>query len=133
MSKNTSIFYNHKQMLAKDLISDEIPVLRTSDTAVDALNWMEMYRISHLPIVNNEEFLGLISDNDIYDVSSPEEAIGNHKLSLFKPTVRYDQHVYEVMELAASQKLSIVPVLDNANKFIGVIRMTELLYHFSKL
>ncbi|HAF30613.1 MAG TPA: hypothetical protein DCG75_16350 [Bacteroidales bacterium] len=120
-------------MLAKDLISDEIPALRTSDTAVEALNWMEVFRISHLPIVNNEEFLGLISDTDIYDLNNPNEAIGNHRLSLLRPSVRYDQHIYEVMEVAARLKLTVIPVLDHLNKFLGVVRMTDLLHYFSKL
>ena len=120
-------------MLAKDLISDEIPSLRTSDTAVEALNWMEVFRISHLPIVNNEEFLGLISDADIYDLNNPNEAIGNHQLSILRPSVRYDQHIYEVMEIAARLKLTVVPVLDHQNKFLGVVRMTDLLHYFSKL
>ena len=120
-------------MLAKDLISDEIPALRTSDTAVEALNWMEVFRISHLPIVNSEEFLGLISDSDIYDLNNPEEAIGNHRLSLLRPSVRADQHIYEVMEVAARLKLTVVPVLDHHNKFLGVVQMTDLLHYFSKL
>lgn len=120
-------------MLAKDLISDEIPALRTSDTAVEALNWMEVFRISHLPIVNNEEFLGLISDADIYDLNNPNEAIGNHRLSLLRPSVRYDQHIYEVMEIAARLKLTVIPVLDHQNKFLGVVRITDLLHYFSKL
>jgi acetoin utilization protein AcuB len=120
-------------MLAKDLISDEIPSLRTSDTAVEALNWMEVFRISHLPIVNNEEFLGLISDADIFDLNNPSEAIGNHKLSLLRPSVKCDQHIYEIMEIASSSKLTIVPVLDYNNKFLGVIQMTDLLHYFAKL
>ena len=120
-------------MLAKDLISDEIPALRTSDTAVDALNWMEVFRISHLPIVNNKEFLGLISEADIFDINKPEEPIGNHRLSLIRPSVRYDQHLYEVMEIAARLKLSVIPVLDHHNKFLGVIQMNDLLHNFARL
>lgn len=120
-------------MLAKDLISDEIPALRTSDTAAEALNWMEVFRISHLPIVNNEEFLGLISDADIYDVNNPDEPIGNHRLSLLRPYVRHDQHIYELMDVAASSKLTIVPVLDYHNKYLGVVQVTDLLHYFSKL
>lgn len=120
-------------MLAKDLISDEIPALRTSDSAVEALNWMEVFRISHLPIVNNEEFLGLISETDIFDLNNPSEAIGNHKLSLLQPSVKCDQHIYEIMEVASRLKLTVVPVLDYNNKFLGVIQMTDLLHYFAKL
>jgi len=118
-------------MLAKDLISDVIPALRTSDSGQKALYWMDIFRISHLPIVNNVDFLGLISDKDIYDHNMAEEPIGNHKLSLFSPFVTMDQHIYEVIELASELQLSVVPVLDAENQYQGVISLTDLLHYFT--
>jgi CBS domain-containing protein len=113
-------------MLAKDLISEIIPSLKTSDLGQTALNWMEIFRVSHLPIVNNQDFLGLISDADIYDMNKPEEAIGNHALTLFKPYVDEEQHLFEVIGIASRLKLSVVPVLDNKNHFKGVITTSDL-------
>ncbi len=92
-------------MVAKDLISEVIPSLKTSDSGQTALNWMEIFRISHLPIVNNQDFLGLISDSDIYDMNQPEEPIGNHSLTLLKPYVTTEQHLFEVIGLASRLKL----------------------------
>lgn len=114
-------------MVALDLISDIIPSLKTSDTGQTALNLMEIYRISHLPIVNNLDFLGLISDTDIYDMNQPEEPIGNHELTLFKPYARDDQHLFEVIGLAARLKLTVVPVLNNSNHYMGVITTSDLI------
>jgi acetoin utilization protein AcuB len=118
-------------MLAKDLISDVIPALRTSDSGQKALYWMDIFRISQLPIVNNEDFLGLISDKDIYDYNMAEEPIGNHNLSLFSPYVTEDQHVYEVIELASRLSLSIVPVLSNNSHYKGVITQNDLIHYFA--
>jgi len=118
-------------MLAKDLISDVIPSLRTSDSGQKALYWMDIFRISHLPIVNNEDFLGLISDKDIYDSNMAEEPIGNHNLSLFSPYVTEDQHIYEVIELASRLNLSIIPVLDHNNHYKGVITNNDLIHYFA--
>ena len=118
-------------MLAKDLISDVIPALRTSDSGQKALYWMDIFRISHLPIVNNEDFLGLISDKDIYDYNMAEEPIGNHNLSLFSPYVTEDQHVYEVIELASRLSLTIVPVLSNNSHYKGVITQNDLIHYFA--
>ena len=120
-------------MLAKDLISDVIPSLKTSDSGQKALYWMDIFRISHLPIVNNEDFLGLISDKDIYDLNMSEEPIGNHTLSLFSPYVTDNQHVYEVMELASRMMLTVVPVLDQNNRYLGLITMTDLLHYFADM
>jgi predicted transcriptional regulator len=113
-------------MVAKDLISEIIPSLKTSDLGQTALNWMEIFRVSHLPIVNNQDFLGLISDADIYDMNKPDEAIGNHALTLFKPYVDEEQHLFEVIGIASRLKLSVVPVLDNKNHFKGVITTSDL-------
>jgi acetoin utilization protein AcuB len=121
------------EMLAKDLISDIVPSLRTSDSGQKALYWMDIFRISHLPIVNNEDFLGLISDKDIYDSNMAEEPIGNHNLSLFSPFVTEDQHIYEVIELASRLNLSVVPVLDHHNHYKGAITRSDLLSYFADL
>ncbi|NOY36967.1 MAG: CBS domain-containing protein [Chlorobi bacterium] len=120
-------------MLAKELISEIVPALRTSDTGQKALNWMEVFRVSHLPIVNNKEFLGLISDTDIYDLNMVDEPIGNHKLSLFSPYVFDDQHIYEVIEITARLKLTVVPVLDRKNRYLGLITMNNLITYFADL
>jgi CBS domain-containing protein len=120
-------------MHAKDLISDIVPALKTSDTGIQALNWMEIFRISHLPIVNDKEFLGLISDSDIFDLNMAEESIGNHKLSLFSPFVSENQHIYEVIELVAQLKLSVIPVLNNNKEYLGLITLHDLLQGFAKV
>lgn len=120
-------------MLAKSIISDVVPVLKTSDTGTKALTWMEVYKISHLPIVNNQELLGLISDKDIYDLNMTEEAIGNHSLSLLTSYVTEDQHIFEVIEVMANQKLSVIPVLGEKNKYLGIITLQDLLQRFSEI
>ncbi len=120
-------------MLAKDLLSEVIPVLKTSDTGLDALNWMEVFRVSHLPIVNNTDFLGLVSDSDIYDFNKAEEPLGNHALSLNKPYVYYYQHIYDVIEIVSRLKLTVMPVLDENKEFLGVITQTDLLHRFADL
>jgi acetoin utilization protein AcuB len=118
-------------MVAKDLISEVIPSLKTSDLGQTALNWMEIFKISHLPIVNNQEFLGLISDTDIYDMNQPNEPIGNHELTLYKPYVTTEQHIFEVIGLASRLKLSVVPVLDSKNNYKGVITSNDLIRHIA--
>ncbi|MDY0201051.1 MAG: CBS domain-containing protein [Tenuifilaceae bacterium] len=118
-------------MLAKEMISDVIPTLRTSDTGLSALNWMDIFKVSHLPIVNDKDFLGLVSESDIYDLNIPEEPLGNHQLSLVRPYLHEGQHILEAMEMVSKLKLSLVPVLDARKHYLGVITTTELVHHFA--
>jgi acetoin utilization protein AcuB len=120
-------------MLAKDLLSDTVPCLRTSDSANKALQWMEVFRISHLPIVNNKELLGVISDTDIYDLNTSDEPIGNHELSLSKPYVLDNQHIYEVLELISKLKLTMVPVLNEKHEYNGLIVLQDIVREFANL
>ncbi len=120
-------------MLARELISDVVTALKTSDSGTTALSMMEVFRIKHLPIVNHREFLGLISDADIYDLNHPDEPVGNHALSLEKPYVNEGQHIYEVIELLSRLELTLVPVLNDEQQYLGVITQEELTQTFAHL
>lgn len=120
-------------MLAKDLITDEIPPLKTSDTGLMVINWMDEFKVSHLPIVNNREYLGLISDTDVLDLNITDEEIGKHKLSCIRPFVKENQHVYEVIKMISNMKLTVLPVLDENENYLGLIPLTSLLQQFSIL
>ena len=120
-------------MIAKQLISESIIPLKTSDTGSTALSMMDDYRISHLPIVDNVDFLGLISDVDIYNLNNFDKPLGNFALSLPKPYVIEYDHFYEVVKLISYLKLTLVPVLDNNNKYMGSITLNILVKNFSKI
>jgi acetoin utilization protein AcuB len=120
-------------MLARELISDIVTALKTSDTGTQALTWMEVFRVKHLPIVNQRDFLGLISDTDIYDLNDPDMPVGNHNLSLTRPYVTEGQHIYEVIELLSRLELTLVPVLNQEKHYLGVITQEELTQQFAHL
>lgn len=113
-------------MIARHLISEEILPLKTSDTGREALSWMDEYKVSHLPIVNNEVFLGLISEQDIYSLNNVEEVLGNHELSLKQPSVNEHQHLYDVMKQIQLNGLTVIPVLDDHQNYLGSITIHHL-------
>lgn len=120
-------------MLAKELISEEIPPLKLSDTGLKALSWMDEFKVSHLPIIKNGEFIGLISDSDILDLNEPGKSLESYKITLVKPFVIQHQHVYEVIKIMSALKLTLMPVLDEEQNYIGVISMVHLLEYFGRM
>jgi acetoin utilization protein AcuB len=120
-------------MTAKDIVTNSFTPLKTSDTGLNALAIMEDLKVTHLPIVNNEEFLGLISQVDIESLNAPDEPLGNHDLSVTKPFVYQEQNIFEVIRIFSSLKLSLLPVLDIKNNYIGSIMLPNLVQGFSKL
>jgi len=120
-------------MLANELISEVIMPLRTSDTGNTALSWMDELHVSHLPIVNNETFLGLVSEKDIYELNDPDEPLGGYQLSLVRPYVYNDQHLFEVIRILSTMELTLVPVLDEQENYIGCITQSRLLKEISQV
>jgi len=118
-------------MTADTLISNSIIPLRTSDTGEEALEMMNDFSIRHLPIVNNKQLLGLISEDDVlnYDISEP---IGSYSLSLLRPYVRESDHIYEVMRILAESQLTVIPVINEEGDYIGLITQEDLLVFFAK-
>jgi acetoin utilization protein AcuB len=120
-------------MIARDFITDEIPPLKTTDNGLKALGWMDEFKVSHLPVVNNTELLGLISDSEILDMNNAADELGNNKQPLIRPHVLEHQHVYEVLKLISTLNLTVLPVLNSEQHYIGVITLQGLMQQFSKL
>lgn len=120
-------------MLARDLISDAIPPLRTSDTVQKALDRMAEFRVYHLPVVNEKQILGLISENDLIEVTDYSTQIGGLSLNLRNYCVSEEQHVYDVIRLVNELHLSTVPVLDHQKNYLGLVSLTTLVEYFATL
>ena len=74
-------------MRAIDLITDEIPPLIHTDSGEKALNWMEEFKVSHLPVLKNGNFVGLVSESDILDHLNLEENLDQLFQHLPRPYV----------------------------------------------
>jgi CBS domain-containing protein len=120
-------------MLAVELIADEIPPIHTSDTIQRAVDRMVEFRVRHLPIVNEEEFLGLLAEDDLVVESDYQTPIGALALSLVNPYVREDQHIYDVIRMFYERQLTVVPVLDAKKNYLGMISINSLTEYFAKL
>ena len=114
-------------MLAIDLLNDEIPPLKISDTGSKALAWMEEFRVSHLPVVDKREFLGLISDTELIDINKPKDPIGKLKVPLIRASVTQGQHIFEALKLISGLHLSLIAVLDDNGAYMGTITAVNLM------
>ncbi|MDA0309814.1 MAG: CBS domain-containing protein [Bacteroidetes bacterium] len=120
-------------MMARDFVLDDIPPLKTSDTGLKAIAWMEEFKVSHLPIINDEDYLGLITEDDVYRNNMPEEALGAHGLSLQKPFVRAEDHFLEVIRCFQEWELTLLPILDEQGKYMGCITLSNLMQGMARL
>ncbi|MCC6726231.1 MAG: CBS domain-containing protein [Saprospiraceae bacterium] len=118
-------------MVAENLISSAVLPLRTSDTGKMALASMETFNVRHLPIVNERQLLGVISEDDIL-IHNTNEPIGSYQLSLLNAFVKHDDHLYEVMRLLADRQLTVIPVVDDNGDYVGMVSLEDVLNYFAK-
>lgn len=120
-------------MLAIELIADAIPPVHTSDTIQKVMDRMVEFRVRHLPIVNEDQFLGLVSDTDMVEETDYQTSIGALALSLVNPYVLEDQHIYDVIRLFYEQQLTVIPVLDVKKNYLGLISINMMNEYFARL
>ncbi|HWD87723.1 MAG TPA: CBS domain-containing protein [Mucilaginibacter sp.] len=120
-------------MFANELLADAVPPAHTSDTIQKVLDRMAEFRVRHLPVVNEQQFLGLISEDDLVEVPDYQTPIGALSLSLVNPYVLESQHIYDVIRLFYERRLTVVPVLDSKNNYLGLISINMMIEYFAKL
>ena len=109
---------------ARKLLISDVPSLCASDEPMGALDLMDQFRIAHLPVVENGKLLGLIGEDSLMELENLQgDSTG---LPLIKATVTLDTHILDVLKLASEHRLSIVPVVDSDNTYLGSVRMEDL-------
>ena len=120
-------------MLASELISNSTLPLKTSDTVQKSLERMTEFKLYHLPIVNEVQFLGLISEDDLIEARDLDLPIGALALPLVNSFVYQDAHIYDIIRLFHLHNLSVVPVLDYKKNYLGMISINDVLAYTSEI
>ncbi|MBS4007387.1 MAG: CBS domain-containing protein [Clostridium sp.] len=119
----------------------EIIYLPVSCTMRQAIEKMEFHRYTAVPIVDQHgHYVGTITEGDLLwkMKNTPGLTFENtDKIPIteiprrFKnETVRIEANVEDLIKLAVAQ--NFVPVLDDEDIFIGIIRRREIMEHFSR-
>jgi len=96
-----------------------------------ALDMMDQFRISHLPVVENNKFLGLISEDALMELETLQGDPSG--LPLLRFSVGPDAHILDILKMVSEHRLSIVPVTDSDNNYLGSIRMEDLVEQLSDM
>jgi acetoin utilization protein AcuB len=120
-------------MIAEDLLNQMIPPLKVSDSAAKAAKWLEEFHVGQLPVLDNRQYRGLITEADLLDHENSELPLTSVPFGYADVHVQHDQHFYSIMELAIQNKLQLVPVLDDRREYLGVVTVGDTLAAFGQL
>lgn len=116
-------------MLTRDLISHSIPYLHLTDKVHHALQLMNDYHVGHLPVVQNEEYLGIVSEEQLLHVDD-QAALDTLPLTDGTTSVEATDHFLKAIQTAVTHKLSVVPVVEE-KQILGMVTYNDLLRNAS--
>lgn len=119
-------------MVIEQLISPVVPTLIPSDTGDKALLLMDESNLEQLPLVLEDKYMALVQEDDLLDWDKQESALQSADFLGYKPAVLASGHPYEAIRLAHQQNLSVVPVVDNENTYLGAITRSDLLRYITE-
>jgi len=114
-------------MRAFELITDEIPPLIHTDSGEKALNWMDEFKVTHLAVLKNGAFVGVVSESAILDRLVLSDVLDELFDHLPRPYVNKNTHIYDVLAMMSDHKLSIIPVLDENEQYLGCTSIYHLM------
>ena len=120
-------------MLNKDLISASVPTLSLEDTVSQALQLMGDYHISHLPIIDDEKYVGLVSEDELINAEQETGSLKMLQSDFSKLSVNANNHVSEAVRVINENSISLMPVIDDETNWVGAITLPDLLKGIGKL
>ncbi len=114
-------------MRAIELITEDIPPLMHTDTGEKALRWMDEFKVSHLPVLKNGNFVGILSESDVLDKMDIVQTLDKLFDHLPRPYVFANAHIYEVLAKLSENRVSVLPILDESENYLGCTSIYHLL------
>lgn len=122
------------------IMTKNVVTLSTNDSLVEAEKLFKKHHIRHIPVVENEKIVGMLSLTDLlrlsfvdsYDDATETDSTLYNMLSIGQimannpVKVPSDSIIKEVASMLASKEFHALPVVDN-ERLVGIVTTTDLL------
>ena len=123
----------------RDIMSAEVTTLGRNDTLLLAKDIMNLGRIRHFPVVEDDELVGVVSQRDLYRASLGTvmqygekaqraflESVVVKEIMVDPISIGPDATVGDAARLMMEHKIGCLPVLED-NRLVGIVTETDML------
>jgi acetoin utilization protein AcuB len=127
-------------MQVRDIMTTNPHTARTTTTIFDAMSTLENEQIRHLPVVQEGELVGIVSDRDLLRfshmalVKDPDAARTRLQLPLAEimsgepEHVGPDDDIDDAIDLMIENRVGALPVVDEAEgRLVGIVSYVDIL------
>lgn len=115
-------------MMALDFIDPSIVPLKISDSVVVAIDFFKEFSVRQLPVVQDNICIGILSLDEIEEELADIPVLDFINLN-YSFASDYD-HIYEVMRAISEQSLTLFPIIDENNNYLGCITVASLFKNY---
>ncbi|GET46087.1 CBS domain-containing protein [Capnocytophaga felis] len=122
------------------IMSRKLITLTPTQSLYDAERLFKKHKIRHIPVVENDRIVGIVSYSDLLrisfaDMTDNEDEVTSVVYDMYTIpqimaktplTVNSDATIKEVAEILSKQSFHSIPVLEN-DKLVGIVTTTDLI------
>ena len=121
---------------AADAMTEDPWTCRPTDSLVDAAKLMVDYEVRHLPVIENGELIGILSDRDIRTLAGDparfaedgdSELVVRDAMTPNPIAVATTQPLREIAAELIEDNVGALPVVDEGGKLVGIISYVDAL------
>lgn len=123
----------------RDIMSAEVTTLGRNDTLLLAKDIMNLGRIRHFPVVEDDELVGVVSQRDLYRASLGTvmqygekaqraflESVAVKEIMADPISIGPDATIGDAARLMMEHKIGCLPVLED-DRLVGIVTETDML------
>lgn len=114
-------------MLTRELLSQTLPYLHLQDKVYQALQMMNDNHVTHLPIVEGDKYVGLVSEDDLLQAENDNSELSELEQAFATVSIKEEEHFLKAVQIAVENGLSVVPVVSEDNELTGTVVYNDLL------
>ncbi|PPK96845.1 CBS domain-containing protein [Nonlabens xylanidelens] len=114
----------------KQYIINDVKPLDISSDMKKAQEIFSQLTYSHLPIMENDIYIGCLSENDAHCFES-DQKLQTVKYSMTAFHVKEETHWLDVLEAFAQHQSNMMPVLDGKNEYLGYYELKDIMELFN--
>jgi len=112
-------------MFCEEILTKEIPALTKTTKGSLALSIMGDVKLKHLPVIQDDKYLYLLSEKDLFEMNDLENEIENSYY--YAPHVEEKTPVFEILHVMSTDNLDYLPVINKSGDFIGGVTLPLLI------
>lgn len=116
-------------MQLNDQILKNLPVYEVKTSLKEAIAFFEETTFSHVAVVEDGHFLGLLSEND-HACFEADKSIETFRYDLESFFVKPETSWLDVLEKFARNEANLLPILDDSNKVLGYYDLNDIVSVF---